>query len=138
VIAMADYWSQTVLKPLHERLMTFIKGIETDVTYNQAIAPFGNSNQHYYSFDLTAATDRIPIQLYEILLEHLFNKTYQEAWSSVMVKIPFDYNGQPVTYATGQPMGMYSSWPLMALVHHLIVRYSANLVEIPNFTDYRL
>jgi hypothetical protein len=43
-----------------------------------------------------------------------------------------------VTYATGQPMGMYSSWPLMALVHHLIVRYSANLVNIPNFTDYRL
>jgi hypothetical protein len=90
---MADYWSQTVLKPLHEHLMTLIKGIESDVTYNQTIAPFGNPDQHYYSFDLTAATDRIPIQLYEILLEHLFGETYQEAWSSTMVKIPFDYDG---------------------------------------------
>jgi hypothetical protein len=68
IIAIGDYWSQTVLKPLHIFLLEKLRGIESDVTFGQSIAPFGDSSQHYYSFDLTAATDRVPVLLYSAIL----------------------------------------------------------------------
>jgi len=35
-----------------------------------------------------------------------------------------------VKYETGQPMGAYSSWPVMALQHHSIVHYAGLLVGV--------
>jgi len=102
-----------------------LKKVKEDVTYNQNIEPFGSSVHNYYSYDLTAATDRIPIQLYEIMLEHLLDRDYAQAWKRLMIGIPFSYEGSAVSYAAGQPMGMYSSWPLMAMSHHIVVRYAA-------------
>jgi len=126
VIAMGDYWSQTVLKPLHDTIMASLRGIKSDVTYGQSIAPFGSCSEDYHSFDLTSATDRIPVEIYQILLMALWDRDYAKAWKDIMVNIPFNWKDSSVKYATGQPMGMYSSWALMALGHHLIVRYSAN------------
>jgi hypothetical protein len=67
VIAMGDYWSQTALKPLHSVILQNLEVLKMDMTFDQSIAPFGPSNQNYYSFDLTAATDNIPL----IIQEHL-------------------------------------------------------------------
>jgi hypothetical protein len=41
----------------------------------------------------------------------------------------------PVRYAQGQPMGAYSSWPMMALTHHLIIRYAASRkgIAVPKY-----
>lgn len=36
----------------------------------------------------------------------------------------------PMSYAQGQPMGAYSSWPMMALTHHFIVRYASYLIGL--------
>jgi len=45
--------------------------------------------------------------------------------------------GETVVYGTGQPMGAYSSWALLALVHHALVQYSAHLVgNVGWFEDY--
>lgn len=33
-----------------------------------------------------------------------------------------------VRYGVGQPMGILSSWAMLALTHHVIVQYSAMLV----------
>jgi hypothetical protein len=56
-----------------------------------------------------------------------------------MVGVPFEYQGAYYSYATGQPMGAYSSWAVFALTHHLWVQFSAKRVgkQLP-FTDYRL
>lgn len=35
-------------------------------------------------------------------------------------------------------MGLYSSWVLLAHFHHLVISYSASLVGIRNFRDYRV
>jgi hypothetical protein len=40
-----------------------------------------------------------------------------------MVNRDFWYRKSPHRYAVGQPMGAYSSWPIMALTHHSIVRF---------------
>jgi len=61
-----------------------------------------------------------------------------KAWRDIMVKLPFDYQSSSVYYGCGQPMGLYSSWTSLALIHHIIVRYSAKKVGKTNFKDYRI
>jgi len=139
VIAIGDYWSQTSLKPLHNALLRALLGWgECDVTFGQSIAPFGQPDQTYYSFDLSAATDRIPKELYSQIINHAYGFEAYKAWKAVKVQIPFRYQGSDFHYKTGQPKGLYSSWTLLAHAHHLLVRYSAALVEIRDFRDYRI
>lgn len=51
-----------------------------------------------------------------------------------------DWIDNPVTlrYSVGQPMGALSSWPMLALTHHVIVQIAALRVGIYNFCDYAL
>jgi len=130
VIAIFDYWSQTVLKPLHDSLIGFISRIPGDCTYNQqGSSEFLPSSGPYYSMDLHAATDRYPVKLQVAVLERLVgSKEYADAWERVMVGEPFSNPwGDPVYYGRGQPMGAYSSWAMFALCHHLTTRTAARL-----------
>jgi hypothetical protein len=81
-----------------------------------------------YSFDLSAATDRLPISLQITLLNYI-NPKLGDHWSNLLVNR--DYmtpDGEPLRYAVGQPMGALSSWAMLALTHHLIIQYCANYV----------
>jgi hypothetical protein len=73
VIAIADYFSQSVLRPLHLYLFRVLKKIPQDCTMNQG--SFRDKlvgAEIYYSIDLTAATDRFPIQVIsQVLRAHL-------------------------------------------------------------------
>jgi len=55
-----------------------------------------------------------------------------------MVTYPFRYKGQDYKYATGQPMGAYSSWALFSVCHHFVVYAAAKSAGIPNYTEYAL
>jgi len=65
--------------------------------------------ESYHSLDLTAATDRFPITLQGGLLEALVSTDFAEAWTRVMVELPFLHKGKYYYYNAGQPMGAYSS-----------------------------
>jgi hypothetical protein len=143
VIAIFDYWSQTVLRPLHDSLMDFVGRIPGDCTYSQqGSSRYLPNTGPYYSMDLTAATDRYPVKLQSAVLGKLVDSTeYADAWSRTMVHEPFANPwGDPVHYARGQPMGAYSSWAMFALCHHLTVRTAARLAGLnPRaYTQYAL
>lgn len=70
-----------------------MKLIEQDMTFGQHIAPFGKPSENYYSFDLTAATDRIPIKLYREKFVVWFGTEWADAWVDLKIKLPFSYNG---------------------------------------------
>jgi hypothetical protein len=78
VIGIIDYWSQSILKPLHKDLMATLESLGgprgPDLTFGQDIKAFGPSTEPYYSLDLTAATDRFPIFLQEKLLSKIFDE----------------------------------------------------------------
>jgi len=77
VIAILDYFSQTSLKPFHEFLFGLLRKIPQDCTFDQGCFVDGFrkwSNPFYYSVDLTAATDRFPIDLIVQVLEGRFPK----------------------------------------------------------------
>lgn len=67
IIAILDYFSQTVLKPLHHSLFGILKRIPQDFTFDQdRFRDFIGSIEEgttFYSYDLSAATDRMPLSL---------------------------------------------------------------------------
>lgn len=142
VIAIFDYWSQTVLKPLHDSVMKHLKSIKSDMTFNQtSLRGKLPDTGPYYSLDLHAATDRFPVQLqHEVLSDLVGCREYADAWLRTMVGHEFmNPFGPPVKYMAGQPMGAYSSWAIFALTHHLTVRVAAKRTGNPvTFSDYIL
>jgi len=81
-----------------------------------------NNRKRLQSMDLSAATDRLPILLQSQILNILGYEG--DLWRKVLDR-EWYFEGSTVKYAVGQPMGAYSSFAMLALTHHVIVRYSA-------------
>lgn len=70
VVAIFDYFSQTVLKTLHTYLYRVLSKIPQDCTFDQG--SFKDKMKDcdiYYSVDITAFTDRLPIQVISSVLK---------------------------------------------------------------------
>jgi len=134
VFAMVDIWTQSIMAPLHKALFRFLSQIPTDGTFNQ-LSPLERVNslpkeQGRWSFDLSAATDRLPIDLQKHILSLLTgNFAFADLWANVLVDRDYHLNFQKkdyvLRYAVGQPMGALSSWAMLALTHHVIVQIAA-------------
>jgi len=146
VVAMVTWWIQCLLFPLHNYIFQSVLAIiPQDGTHNQG-KPLEALNEkivellsttgkaYVYSFDLKAATDRIPSELTVAVLGHLVTPAVAKSWRALLVGIPYSnkplrarcYPGEAqVRYGTGMPMGAYSNWAMLALAHHMIVQYAA-------------
>jgi hypothetical protein len=152
VFAMVDPWTQWLFDRLHKAIFGLLGRIPQDGTFDQErpirnLFTWKEANEKkfskpisLYSFDLSAATDRLPIVLQKVLLSPFLTSWGAELWSCLMVgrkyhcpkTIKFG-NGPKQTvselgyvqYATGQPMGALSSWAMLAFLHHAIVQWSA-------------
>lgn len=140
VVALVDCWTQWALYPLHKWIFGILEEIPQDGTFDQLrpverLLKRVNSRQIIYSYDLSSATDRIPIKIQEILLACIFGQRFARAWAAILVGRPYvipkgvareqNVGTRFLRYAVGQPMGAYSSWGMLALVHHAMVQYSA-------------
>lgn len=139
VIGITNYWLQVIFKPLHDDIFSILKGLETDGTKDQTkpldalIRRVGHKKETFYCFDLTAATDRLPIELQSDILDHIGYHGF--LWKGLL-DIDWKYKKSYVKYAVGQPMGAYSSWAMLALSHHVIIRMSALYCGFRDFKDY--
>jgi hypothetical protein len=99
-IAIGDYWSQNMLLGVHDKLMSVLRRMETDGTWdqnNQFERILNESPGHStYSFDLSSATDRFPVRLQVILLSHVFSPELARAWRGVMTQRSFQYQHHTV------------------------------------------
>nr|UVX28917.1 MAG: RNA dependent RNA polymerase [Ustilaginoidea virens mitovirus 1] len=128
VVGILDWYSQACLKPLHNYLSRCLSKIPQDCTLDQgkfkSLILNNPRVDSYHSIDLTAATDRFPIQVIKNLLLKQLPATYVEAWSDIMVGYPFDFKvDEKISYSTGNPMGAYSSFNSFALAHHYIIYF---------------
>lgn len=145
VVAMATWWVQVLMYPLHRILYSLLRTIHQDGTYDQGgpLRPLlkeikrrltHNGAANVFSFDLKAATDRFPIWWQvEVLTRISDNRRFSEAWRDLLVHHPYFTHGIGVTprgaalkYGSGQPMGVYSSWAMFSLCHHLLVQQAAH------------
>lgn len=142
VFAILDYWSQAALYPLHLELFQILKRWSCDCTFNQGhgMTLRADPGHRYWSFDLTAATDRFPVEVQEWVLSQIIGSERAAAWRRIMVGHEFETpTGDLIRYGRGQPMGAHSSWPLFTFTHHLCVQYAANKVGLnPPFRGYRI
>jgi hypothetical protein len=132
IIAIFDYYSQNVLKTIHDEVFIILKQFPQDRAFNQD--PKVDFDGPYYSFDLTAATDRFPMALQVGLMKILIGEAKANAWKEIMTAYEFyvPWEDKTVKYTVGQPMGAYSSWGVFSLSHHFIVQYCAYLIgEFP-------
>nr|WIR83944.1 MAG: RNA-dependent RNA polymerase [Ulva mitovirus 1] len=137
VFAIVDYWTQCTLKPLHSQIAKILKTIPQDCTYNQGKGVVEmkkwsrESNDNLHSIDLKSFTDRFPRVLQSRILKRLTDDgEYSEAWDCLMSKRTFRYKKETYTWAVGQPLGAYSSWPIAALSHHIVVQFCARSVGV--------
>jgi len=127
VFAIVDPWTQAVLRPLHDYLFSFLKSLPNDGTFDQhasvlrcmeKVKVSGKS----FGYDLSAATDRLPIQLQVAILSSLLGDEFAKAWKSVLVDREYVLRNQVepgskspgpdfinLKYEVGQPMGALSS-----------------------------
>lgn len=149
VVALVDYWTQAALFPLHDWLFDILREIPTDGTFDQ-LAPVKRllrlikDDTVVYSYDLSAATDRLSIKAQMLLLSGVFGPKFSVAWKRLLVNrtywvwdvLPSGKPGHvPLRYAQGQPMGAYSSWAMLALTHHAMVQFAAYKVGIRGWFD---
>lgn len=143
IVGILDYPTQSALYPLHTAAMALLKGLKPDCTFNQGSfrATLPNKGP-YYSYDLSAATDRFPVTLQKIVLGRLISEEYAEAWYRLVSQRDFTVTWTrpqyTVRYAVGQPMGAYSSWAIFAICHHVAVRLAAERAGYPDFQAYAL
>nr|QDH90057.1 MAG: RNA-dependent RNA polymerase [Mitovirus sp.] len=144
VVAMVDCFTQWLLYPLHRFIFDrILRVIPQDGTFNH-VAPVKKligvmrerGLSECFSYDLSAATDRLPVSIQELLLRVFTSVDFAFHWRKLLTerdyKLPRDYTsrygrkgGDSVRYAVGQPMGAYSSWAMLALTHHAIVQFAA-------------
>jgi hypothetical protein len=144
VVAMVDCFTQWLLYPLHRFIFDrILRVIPQDGTFSH-VAPVKKLIEvmkkrglsECFSYDLSAATDRLPVSIQELLLRVFTTVDFAYHWRELLTardyKLPRDYTerygcsaGDSVRYAVGQPMGAYSSWAMLALTHHAIVQFAA-------------
>lgn len=136
VFAMVDPFTQWLLEPLHRAIFSLLRVIPQDGTFDQ-LKPIRRLMKDrprgpYYSFDLSAATDRLPLAIQKVLLSRILGSWGAEVWGTLLVGRSYRVADRRIPekvldlrYATGQPMGALSSWAMLALVHHAIVQWAA-------------
>lgn len=123
VFALVDVWTQSLLKPLHEELFRLLRLIPNDGTFDQDESVNRCKEKSLsagcaYSFDLSAATDRLPIIFQSAILDRILPLKVGNCWAGLLVMRDYflpsnakDYGISEVSlrYAVGQPMGALSS-----------------------------
>lgn len=139
VVAMTNWVIQVYLFPIHKAIFEMLMRINSDGTFNQS-APLTNllarePNGHKFScYDLSSATDRLPIDL-QVDILNIYEPGLGNSWRELL-SIDWRFRKSYYTYAVGQPMGAYSSWAMLALTHHVIVRAAALKCGLQKFSDY--
>lgn len=133
LFAMAPTWFQLLLKPLHDCIFAILRGVPQDGTFDQLRPLAGHTKYRYAaSLDLTAATDRLWIEIQRWLIAELTGSDrFAEAWAGLLTGVEYSIHSMKYglneicKYSVGQPMGALSSWPSLAITHHFLVQAAA-------------
>lgn len=136
VFAMVDPFTNWVLYPLHKAIFQSLRLISQDGTFDQHKPIYRLLEQghtRFWCYDLSAATDRLPVLLQALILSIRFGFPFGRLWARLLVRRDYCYPASlevgvdkpgKVRYSVGQPMGALSSWAMLALTHHFIIQWA--------------
>jgi len=89
VFAITDALTQSVMKPLSDAIFKLLRTLPMDGTFNQSapldrlvqLAKNGEipeQDRVFYSYDLSSATDRLPMQIQKDILGLYFGESFSE------------------------------------------------------------
>jgi len=135
VIAIADWWSNTALTCLHKAFMKGLQRLPSDVTYRQSSIPklIQGLGRSLFSSDMTAFTDRFPIDLEENVVRAVYGSHISGLWKRITTNRAFTHKGVNYRYRCGNPMGLLSSWAVSTFTHHVIKHYCAYKVGVSRY-----
>jgi len=144
VFALVDYWTHSLLEPLHDWIFEVLSRIPSDATFDQTgkLEAFvkrcnEEGKNEFFCYDLKSATDLIPLPLYVEVLALVLGHRAAKLWGEFLTDrdylvppapkyggtLPGSHpKGSFIKYRRGQPMGALSSWAGLALVHHFLVQ----------------
>nr|UPW42120.1 MAG: putative RNA dependent RNA polymerase [Henan mito-like virus 27] len=141
VFAMVDAITQSFLAPLHDEMFSLLRLIPNDGTFDQTASIYRSSDKAAkagcaFSFDLSAATDRLPASLTSSIITNITGvEGLGYAWMMLLTDREFAFSDKTfekygsdsiprkLRYSVGQPMGALSSWAGLAITHHFILQY---------------
>lgn len=156
LFALVDNITQSIFRPLHDRLFDLLRVIPTDGTFDQEAAIRRAQDKAVkagkaFSFDLSSATDRLPVLLSMYILRCFIGKDLSILWRSLLTNRTFGFNSKVAKslkvedigykYRVGQPMGALTSWAMLAITHHWIVQVASHNVYPRNlhwFMEYEI
>lgn len=137
------------MSPIHDLLTSILKAMPNDGTSNQNASYKRARDKSIvagksFGYDLSAATDRLPISIQVSILAGVFesigvkplvSQQLANLWKEILVSRKFyvpkppkgvldpeNLAGTEVKYEVGQPMGALSSFNMLAITHHMIVQ----------------
>lgn len=120
-----------MLRPVHTHIQDILRKIPTDATFDQdegvrRAIEMSKTSDFVASYDLSAATDRLPVLLQAMIMNTIIPGGGQ-LWAELLTQRDYYLPGyrKSVRYNVGQPMGALSSWVMLALTHHFLIQYSA-------------
>jgi hypothetical protein len=131
-------------------LLKILRSLKTDATYDQNEGfrriLKESRGKETFCFDLSGASDRIPIKLQTVMISSLFAnlpwcqtpRQIANMWETVISKRVFQSKFGKFQWSVGQPLGLLSSWGSFALWHHIIIEYLAFKEGIKSFREYQV
>lgn len=137
--------TQWLFQPLHKKLDSYIRnnrilsihsGMHDQAKSAWAVKAALDGKSKVFAFDASSATDRFPRQLQIQTLIGLGHDEFADALEEICSQDVFfttgKYRGEKLQYRCGQPMGLYSSFPLYHISHIMLVIACMAAYELKN------
>jgi hypothetical protein len=129
-VALSDYWTQILLRPLMSDVQKIIHEYFHDYCSSKSHEQGFQKLKKFIrlgikSYDITSWTDGFPAELQKIVLEELYSKELAHSWYSLVVTCDWeakDTDG-PINYKRGQGMGTAGSFDIATLTDLLVLEF---------------
>lgn len=143
LFAIGDFFTQCALKGLHKWAARWLHSRKEDGTssHNRVSQVARQMSKdinltELYSTDLRLATDTIPVEAQGELVCAIGGEIFAHKWVDLLTDRDFiGPNGETLRYNTGQPMGILSSWAMMAIWNHIVTLTCFKALGLPYDND---
>jgi len=123
-----NIWLQQCLMPLKKGLQVLLQKLPWDGTYNQQVADEHiltrlREGKTVHCFDLSDATNVFPLELQVVMMRQALSKDFAPLidFFETVSQMPWRYNGQAITWARGQVLGLGPSFMMFAATHGMLL-----------------
>lgn len=125
--AILDFFTQSSMSGLHDYLFKFLGSLVEDGTFDQdrvsSIVQGWSITDKPESADLSAATDSIPVEIQAEIMSQIGGREFGRLWMNIVSNREFKTpDGDYIRYAVGQPMGVKTSFAMLAVWHHIVAK----------------